>query len=137
VVLLAVCATSHIFATPGAVPAGISGFGYAVLPTNDGSKVLAVDYNNFNDRVVVYSAKDFSYIAEWPAPPGPLGLAQAPGANGNIYVSGYSSDSIFELDSSTGSLAKAHQVEVGWSYLSQQGGGHFPQLHDLPPGADL
>jgi hypothetical protein len=88
-----------------------------VLLTNDGDRVLVGDWHN--NRVVVYSAYNLSYLDEWTAPPDglplPSGLAQAPGANGHIFVSSRGSegdslyDTLFELESS-GNLVNTHNV---------------------------
>jgi DNA-binding beta-propeller fold protein YncE len=63
--------------------------------------------------VVVYSASDLSYLQESTGPTGglkqPSGLAQALGANGNIFVSSTATSNLYELDS-LGNVVSTHSV---------------------------
>lgn len=47
-----------------------------------------------------------SYQGEWTGLTGPSGLAQAPGANGNVYVAGYRGD-LFEVDFPAGNTVQS------------------------------
>lgn len=97
--VLAACVTS--FSGVGRNPGETGNSKYGVLPTNDGRFVLVAD--RFNNRVLVFSARDLTYITEWQGLQFTTGLAQAPGNNGKVYVSAndIGISLMYEVDPST------------------------------------
>lgn len=92
------CAAGEAFAPAGTATAQGETGGYknGVLPTNDGKYVLVADY--LNNRIVVYSPKDLSYLTEWTGISEPSFLAQASGTGGPLFVTNYNSVTLTELD---------------------------------------